>query len=257
LDDCEGYFREDFIMRLNIHILLILLMCFATQFSWASGTEEKEKKAKDVIHEHFSMLSTGKLIFVDVNTQLMHVMLDNEILQTFTISSSKYGEGEVANSMKTPLGIHFIGKKVGGGAKLNTIFKSRSNTGRQAVPNSEKFRDKDLITTRILWLEGGEERNSLGPKSSMRRYIYIHGTPDENLLGQPASHGCIRMRNIDVYALYEFAEEGTPVIIWKDGYLKRDVIADLPEIVPEISKDQAKKAARLKRKEEKKGKIKP
>lgn len=244
-------------MRANIHTLLVLLMCLIAQFSIASGTEEKEKKAKDVIQEHFSMLSTGKLIFVDVNTQLMHVMMDNEILQTFTISSSKYGEGEVPNSMKTPLGIHFIGKKVGGGAKLNTIFKSRSNTGRQAVPNSRKFRDKDLITTRILWLEGGEERNSLGAKSSMRRYIYIHGTPDEDLLGEPASHGCIRMRNIDVYALYEFAEEGTPVIIWKDGYLKRDVIADLPEIVPEISKDQAKKAARLKRKEEKKGKIKP
>ena len=244
-------------MRLNIHTILILLMCCAMQLSVASGTEEKEKKAKNVIQEHFSMLSTGKLIFVDVNTQLMHVMLDNEILQTFTISSSKYGEGEVPNSMKTPLGIHFIGKKVGGGAKLNTIFKSRSNTGRQAVPNSEKFRDKDLITTRILWLEGGEERNSLGAKSSMRRYIYIHGTPDEDLLGKPASHGCIRMRNIDVYALYEFAEEGTPVIIWKDGYLKRDVIADLPEIVPEISKDQVKKAARLKRKEERKGKIKP
>jgi len=244
-------------MRRFPYIFLVLVLSLSALASFANGSEEKEKKAKDVIQEHFSMLSEGKLIFVDVNTQLMHVMMDNEILQTFTISSSKYGEGEVPNSMKTPLGIHFIGKKVGGGAKLNTIFKSRSNTGRQAVPNSEKFRDKDLITTRILWLEGGEERNSLGSKSSMRRYIYIHGTPDEDLLGQPASHGCVRMRNIDVYALYEFAEEGTPVIIWKDGYLKPDVIADLPEIVPELSKEQVKKSERLKRKEGRKSKIRP
>ncbi len=244
-------------MTRYLYILLILVLSLSASVSFANGSEEKEKKAKDVIQEHFSMLSEGKLIFVDVNTQLMHVMMDNEVLQTFTISSSKYGEGEVPNSMKTPLGIHFIGKKVGGGAKLNTIFKSRSNTGRQAVPNSDKFRDKDLITTRILWLEGGEERNSLGSKSSMRRYIYIHGTPDEDLLGKPASHGCIRMRNIDVYALYEFAEEGTPVIIWKDGYLKRDVIADLPEILPELSKEQIKKSEKLKRKEGRKSKIRP
>lgn len=244
-------------MKLYIHTVLILLLFSVAQVSFAKGSEEKEKKAKDVVTEHFNMLSSGKLIFVDVNAQVMHVMLDNEILQTFTVSSSKYGEGEVPNSMKTPLGIHFVGKKVGGGAKLNTIFKSRSNTGRQAVPNTEKFRDKDLITTRILWLEGGEERNSLGAKSSMRRYIYIHGTPDEDLLGQPASHGCIRMRNIDVYALYEFAEEGTPVIIWKDGYLKPDVIADLPEIKQDLSKDQIKKAGKLKRKEERRAKLKP
>jgi len=125
------------------------------------------------------------------------------------------------------------------------------------VPNDKRFRDKDLITTRILWLEGGEERNSLGSKSSMRRYIYIHGTPDESLLGRPASHGCIRMRNIDVYALYEFVEEGTPVIIWKDGYLKPDVIADLPEVTPKLSKSEQRKADKLKRKEEKRGALKP
>ncbi len=244
-------------MKIYIHTLLILVFCFTVQNSFANGSEEKEKKAKDVVKQHFNTLSSGKLIFVDVNAQLMHVMLDNDILQTFTISSSKYGEGEVPNSMKTPLGIHFVGKKVGGGAKLNTIFKSRSNTGRQAVPNTKKYRDKDLITTRILWLEGGEERNSLGAKSSMRRYIYIHGTPDEDLLGQPASHGCIRMRNIDVYALYEFAEEGTPVVIWKEGYLMPDVIADLPEVKTELSKDQIKKAEKLKKKEERRAKIKP
>lgn len=237
----------------------MVAMAILTSLSaFSNGTEDREKKAKDVVTEHFDHLTTGKVIFVDVNTQLMHVMNDNEVVQTFTISSSKYGEGETPNSMKTPLGLHYVGKKVGGNAKLNTIFKARSNTGKQAVPNSEKYRDKDLITTRILWLEGGEERNSLGTKSSMRRYIYIHGTPDEDLLGKPASHGCIRMRNIDVYALYEFVDEGTPVVIWKDGYLEPDVIADLPEVKEEpMSKKEEKKAAKLKRKEGRKRKARP
>lgn len=220
---------------------------------FAIGPDKQMTKVKGIISQHFSSYSSGKMLFVDVNSQEMYVMNKNTVLQVFQISSSKYGEGEIPNSMKTPLGLHFIAKKVGDGADMNTIFKSRVNTRRKAVPNSEKFRDKDLITTRIMWLEGGEERNSLGAKSSMRRYIYIHGTPDEDLLGEPASHGCIRMRNIDVYALYEFVEEGTPVIIWKDGYLKPDVIADLPEIAPKMSKKEEKKAERLIRKEKRKG----
>jgi lipoprotein-anchoring transpeptidase ErfK/SrfK len=251
------YFCRPVSISSFIRISAIFAMLLATLSLSAKGTEDKVKKAKDVVQEHFSHLVEGKVIFVDVNTQLMHVMNDNEVVQTFTISSSKYGEGEVQNSMKTPLGLHYIGKKVGGDAKLNTIFKSRANTGRQAVPNSNKFKNKDLITTRILWLEGGEERNSLGSKSSMRRYIYIHGTPDEDLLGQPASHGCIRMRNIDVYALYEFVDEGTPVVIWKDGYLKPDVLADLPEVIEELSPKELKKAEKLKKREKRKRKSRP
>jgi len=232
--------------------LILTIALVVPVLSFSNGPDKQLTKVKGIISEHFDNYSEGKLLFVDVNSQEMYVMNQNVILQTFEISSSKYGEGEVPNSMKTPLGVHFIAKKVGDGADMNTIFKSRVNTRRKAIPNSEKFRDKDLITTRIMWLEGGEERNSLGGKSSMRRYIYIHGTPDENLLGEPASHGCIRMRNIDVYALYEFVEEGTPVVIWKDGYLKPDVIADLPEIKSKLSKKDEKKAERLKRKEQKK-----
>ncbi|NND94729.1 MAG: L,D-transpeptidase [Flavobacteriales bacterium] len=229
-----------------------MIFCVSTTML-GIGPDKQMTKVKGIISEHFSNYASGKMLFVDVNSQEMYVMNKNVVLQTFQISSSKYGEGEIPNSMKTPLGVHFIAKKVGDDADINTIFKSRVNTKKKAIPNSQKFRDKDLITTRIMWLEGGEERNSLGAKSSMRRYIYIHGTPDEDLLGRPASHGCIRMRNIDVYALYEFVEEGTPVVIWKDGYLKPDVIADLPEITPKLSKKEEKKAIRLKRKEARRG----
>lgn len=209
------------------------------------------QSAKAVIQAHFPYFTQGKLIFVSVDEQEMYVIDNNRILKTFEISSSKYGEGEQVNSMRTPLGLHFIAKKIGDDADLNTIFKARSNTGRQAIPNDERFMDKDLITTRIMWLEGGEERNSLGTNSSMKRYVYIHGTPDEALLGKPASHGCIRMKNIDVYALYEFCEEGTPTIIWKNGMEIPDVIADLPELPVEMDKKDEKKAKKRLKKEAK------
>lgn len=237
--------------KVLIHICFLLITCSGLI---AGGEETPGRPIRDVqqiILDHYVHFAEERVVFVDVNHQRMYVLSKNQILQDFQISTSKYGEGEVANSNKTPLGLHFVAKKIGENAAMNTIFKSRSNTGKQAVPNDEKYKDKDLITTRIMWLEGGEERNSLGSASSLRRYIYIHGTPDEALLGVPASHGCVRMRNIDVFALYEFVDEGTPVIIWKDGYLVPDVIADLPDVSPKLSKKEIRKAEKRLKKESK------
>ena len=236
------------------YLLGVGLFLLSMQVSAADDSRPSDEVV-EIMRAHFPWFTNGKALFVDVNEQRMYVMLNEDIIQDFNISSSKYGEGEVPNSMKTPLGLHFVGKKVGDGAPMNTIFKARGNTGKRAVPNDERYLDKDLITTRIMWLEGGEERNSLGSKSSMRRYIYIHGTPDEALLGEPASHGCIRMRNIDVYALYEFVEEGTPVVIWKDGYLEPDVIVDLPEVESDLSKKDRKLAKKRLNKEGRKSRL--
>ncbi len=221
----------------------------------SGGPGRGESSVQAIILDNYAHLREGKLLFVDVNHQRMYVLNHNRIIENFQISTSKYGEGEMAKSNRTPLGMHFVAKKVGDDASLNTIFKSRTNTGKQATPNDARFKDNDLITTRIMWLEGGEERNSLGSSSSLRRYIYIHGTPDEALLGQPASHGCVRMKNLDVFALYEFVEEGTPVVIWKDGFLVPDVIADLPGLKPQLSKKELKLAAK-RQKEEAKGSAK-
>ncbi len=237
--------------HIGLSLLVALMLSVTLHATGTEGEEKEPSSANSIIQKYFPYFSSGKLIFISVDAQEMYVMNNNEVLQTFQISSSKYGEGEQMNSMRTPLGLHFIAKKIGDGADMNTIFKARSNTGRQAVPNDDKFMDKDLITTRIMWLEGGEERNSLGTKSSMKRYVYIHGTPDEALLGKPASHGCIRMRNIDVYALYEFCDEGTPTIIWKEGMEIPDVIADLPEVKQELEKKEAKKAKKRIKKESK------
>jgi hypothetical protein len=237
-------------MRTTFIYLLFIL--FSVNTALATGGETPGRPVRDIqqiILDHYVHFSTERVVFVDVNHQRMYVLSKNQILQDFQISTSKYGEGEVANSNKTPLGLHFVAKKIGENADMNTIFKSRSNTGKQAIPNDKRYEDKDLITTRIMWLEGGEERNSLGSASSLKRYIYIHGTPDEALLGKPASHGCVRMKNIDVFALYEFVDEGTPVIIWKDGYLVPDVIADLPDVSPKLSKKEQRKAEKRLKKE--------
>jgi len=156
------------------------------------------------------------LIYISVDRQKLYVLYNNEIIKEFDVSTSKYGTGTKRNSNKTPLGLHLIASKVGDGQPINTIYKSRINTKRLAIPNQARFVNDDLITTRIMWLEGGEEKNSLGANSSFKRYIYIHGTPDEMGLGYTASHGCVRMRNTDILGLYEYVDLGTPVILWQN-----------------------------------------
>lgn len=169
-----------------------------------------------VLSMKYPSFTDGKLIYVSVDRQKMYVLYNNEIVKEYDISTSKYGTGSKRNSNKTPLGLHLIASKVGEDDPINTIYKGRMNTGKKAVPNQKKFVNDDLITTRIMWLEGGEERNSLGENSSFKRYIYIHGTPDEMGLGYTASHGCVRMRNTDIIALFEYVELGTPVVIWQN-----------------------------------------
>ncbi|MFT4660453.1 MAG: L,D-transpeptidase YbiS [Ulvibacter sp.] len=183
----------------------------------------------------------GKLIYVSVDRQKLYVLYNNEIIKDFDVSTSKYGTGTTRNSNKTPLGLHLVASKVGEGDPINTIYKSRMNTGKKAVPNQAKFVNDDLITTRIMWLEGGEESNALGKNSSFKRYIYIHGTPDEMGLGYTASHGCVRMRNTDILGLYEYVELGTPVLLWQND----------PSYNKEMSKGlkkEKKKARKLNRK---------
>jgi lipoprotein-anchoring transpeptidase ErfK/SrfK len=123
----------------------------------------------------------------------------------FPISTSRYGLGAEPGSFKTPVGKFEISKKIGDGAPLGSVFKSRIPTGELGDPTDPA----DLIQTRILWLHGLEPANS----NTLSRYIYIHGTNHEDQIGAPASHGCIRMRNADVAELFDLISEGTPVLI--------------------------------------------
>lgn len=136
-------------------------------------------------------------------------------LRRYSVSTSKYGAGELQGSYCTPRGAHLIRAKIGAGQPVNTVFVRRRPTAEVWTPQlGDRFPDRDWILTRILWLSGCEPgRNRLGEVDTMRRYIYIHGSPDGVEMGKPGSIGCIRMRNADVLELFDLVAPGTPVKI--------------------------------------------
>ena len=154
-------------------------------------------------------------IVVDISEQRLYLVKNKKILKSYPISSPKYGEGSIQNSFKTPLGMHEIRTKIGHDAKENTIFVARANTNKSAKIIKDVIdTEDDHVTSRILWLDGLElGRNKGEGIDSYNRYIYIHGTHEEGLIGQKASHGCIRMFNNDVIDLFERVQEGTYVLI--------------------------------------------
>jgi lipoprotein-anchoring transpeptidase ErfK/SrfK len=137
------------------------------------------------------------------------------LLRCYAVSSAKRGVGERCGSYCTPRGKHIVRAKIGMGCAANTVFVGRRATGEIYTPElGEKFPGRDWILTRILWLSGREVGyNRLGASDTMRRYIYIHGTPDEVTLGVPGSHGCIRMRNKDLIDLFDLVPVGVSVEI--------------------------------------------
>lgn len=142
-------------------------------------------------------------------------MNGERVEKTYDVSTSRYGVGSLEGSQRTPLGLHRVSEKIGDGAPPMAVFVDRKPTGRVARPNLKPTpTGEDLITSRVLWLEGLEPgRNRGGSVDSHDRFIYIHGTADEGLIGSPASHGCVRMRNVDVIELYDRVPPGTRVEI--------------------------------------------
>ena len=174
------------------------------------------KKAILVIFMSFNISAEDSLtIEIDISKQRLFLLNNMEIIRSYPISSSKYGEGSTQNSFKTPLGNHVIKEMIGRDAIKNTIFTSRINTKRQAdIIHDLTNSDNDYVTTRIMWLDGQEEGKNKGKGvDSYKRYIYIHGTHEEGLIGQKASHGCIRMFNSDVIELFNDVKKGTKVYI--------------------------------------------
>ena len=163
----------------------------------------------------FSINVTTSELIVDISEQRLYLMQNDKILESFPISTSKYGEGSEANSLKTPLGLHEIKEKIGENAEINTIFISRINTKRKAeIFKSIYDSPNDYVTSRILWLSGLEDGLNLGSGiDSFDRFICIHGTHEEGLIGQKASDGCIRMFNKDVIHLFKIVQKGTKVYI--------------------------------------------
>jgi L,D-transpeptidase YbiS len=148
---------------------------------------------------------TGHKVVIDSRTQSLKLVCGAQILFEAPVSTSRFGLGFENGSHKTPTGKFCIHQKIGGEMPAGTVFK-----GRQPVTNPVDLSlEQDLITSRILWLDGIEEQNA----QTKERYIYIHGTNHEDLIGQPASGGCIRMRNSDVVQLFDKVEVGTLVEI--------------------------------------------
>jgi len=161
------------------------------------------------------IINASVSIDIDISSQRLLLKQAGDLVRSFPISSSAFGEGQIENSLKTPYGKHIIKTKIGTNADKNHIFVSRQHIPQKAAIIHEPVDSKDdFITSRIMWLEGLEEGfNKGGSVDSFKRYIYIHGTHEEGLIGQKASHGCIRMFNQDVIELYDLVSEGTLVNI--------------------------------------------
>ena len=136
-------------------------------------------------------------------------------VKRYDVSTSKNGAGELNGSYCTPRGLHTIRAKIGAGLPLNTVFVDRRHTGEIYTPELTKlYPNRDWILTRILWLSGCEVGfNRLSNVDTMRRYIYIHGSPDTVKMGKPGSIGCIRMRNQDLLEIFDRVRVGTAVEI--------------------------------------------
>ncbi|MFH1397757.1 MAG: L,D-transpeptidase [Candidatus Omnitrophota bacterium] len=146
---------------------------------------------------------------IKISEQRLYLYAANKIIKSFPVSTSKYGIGNKSGSNKTPLGLHWIISKIGRNACLGAIFKRRINTRKIASVRG----GGDLITTRILRLAGIEKGVNKGKGiDSFARCIYIHGTPDEDLIGKPASHGCIRLKNRDIIELFDLVKRGKEVL---------------------------------------------
>lgn len=143
---------------------------------------------------------------------------DGAVLQVYPVSTAANGVGEVSGSYQTPRGQHVIRAKIGAGMPENTVFVRRRPTGEIWTPElADAFPGRDWILTRILWLSGCEPGfNRLGCVDTMRRYVYVHGSPDTAEMGVPGSHGCVRMRNADIIELFERVPCYTPVEIRED-----------------------------------------
>ena len=159
-------------------------------------------------------------IAISFPSQELDLYDDNErVTKRYRISSARNGVGQVRGSFCTPLGKHIIRAKIGAGQAVNTVFVRRRPTGEIYTPElGASFPGRDWILTRILWLSGREIGfNRLDIVDTMRRYIYIHGSPDSAEMGKPGSIGCIRMRNDDLMELFDLVNAGTEVDIQNNG----------------------------------------
>ncbi len=154
-------------------------------------------------------------VIVNANTQELAVYDAKRLICTYKIATAANGLGEQIGSEQTPRGWHEVHAKLGDGCELGAVFHHREPTGEiYSTELDHAHPARDWILSRIIWLSGAEPGfNQHGAVDTKKRFIYIHGTPDEIPMGTPSSHGCIRMHNQDVIELYEYLENGDRVLV--------------------------------------------
>ena len=204
----------------HLHIISIKIIPFMLALFITSCTVITEKPSINKVLESLKTISLDYkdldlLIAVNISSQELFLLNRGNIEQVYSISTSTHGTGSKENSFKTPLGKHKISEKIGQGLPRGAILKARKWTGAIAnIINNPIDTEFDVVTSRILWLEGLEEGKNFGPGvDSKSRYIYIHGTAEEGLIGKPASDGCVRMYNNDVISLFDKVSINTEVWI--------------------------------------------
>ena len=154
-------------------------------------------------------------IEIDLAKQELLALEGTRVVRKYSVSTAKKGAGEKNGSFCTPRGRHLVRAKIGAGQPPGTVFVRRRPTGELWSPELDaKYPGRDWILTRILWLSGREPgKNRLGDVDTMRRYIYIHGSPDRAEMGKPGSIGCVRMHNADIVELFDLVPPYTDVEI--------------------------------------------
>lgn len=152
---------------------------------------------------------------VDIAHQSLDWVEKGRVTHAWPVSTAKNGPGELRGSEKTPRGWHRIRAKIGEGQPLNAVFRGRRPTGEIYGESLEaQFPDRDWILTRILWLGGMEPGfNRYGAVDTTWRYIYVHGSPDQGVSGEPLSHGCIRMKSPDMLDLFNRVSVGMRIFV--------------------------------------------
>lgn len=160
-------------------------------------------------------MDADSLIRISIDEQRLQLLLQGDVVMDTTVATAANGPGEVMHSECTPRGRHRVRARIGAGCPVNTVFVGRRPTGEIYTPELRRQHPgRDWMLTRILWLCGEEVgRNRLGDVDTMRRYIYIHGCPDEDAMGVPSSHGCVKMRNDEVIELFDRVSTGLKVLI--------------------------------------------
>ena len=206
-------FKHLYILNIKFLILFITLFLISCTVTQEKTSYYMDLENIDGITAEYSELEA--LIVVNISTQQLFLLKKGKIEEFYSVSTSVYGTGSKVNSFKTPLGKHKISEKIGEGLPEGAILKGRRWTGAIANIIKEPIDTEfDVVTSRILWLTGLEEGKNLGPGvDSKSRYIYIHGTAEEGLIGRPASDGWVRMYNAHVITLFNKVDVNTEVLI--------------------------------------------